>query len=218
MVSAARYTLWILLITTTYTYNNVCLEEGRYLVCTSIWNCDILIPMTSHQVLTLILHFIFFINKSASCNEWQVEFYHLCLKYFGSVSSYDDVKVTEWTIKHESPTCKFSTRFDQPVAPSFFSFLLSYSVAKGSSLKHRPPVFVKYWHRRFPLRHLFPCVFFYSVNKYFAISAKTVTKALKPELQVKASRRFITDVKSQHIKNGEVTKNIDLTTGKEIVL
>lgn len=64
----------------------------------------------------------------------------------------------------------------------------------------------------------FNIFFFSSVNKYFAISAKTLTKALKPELQVKASRRFITEVKSQSIKNGEITKITELTTGKDITV
>lgn len=58
----------------------------------------------------------------------------------------------------------------------------------------------------------------YRINKYFAISAKTVTKALKPDLQVKASRRFITEVKAQQIKNGEVVKATDLSTGKDLAL
>lgn len=70
-------------------------------------------------------------------------------------------------------------------------------------------------YHRFDLKGFF---YFYSANKYFAISAKTVTKALKPELQAKASRRFITEVKAQYIKNGEIQKAIDLSTGKEIVL
>lgn len=57
-----------------------------------------------------------------------------------------------------------------------------------------------------------------SVNKYFTISAKTLTKALKPELQAKATRRYISEVKVQHIKNGEVVKTVDLTSGKELKL
>lgn len=54
------------------------------------------------------------------------------------------------------------------------------------------------------------------INKYFAISAKTLTKALKPELQAKASRRFITEVKVHQIKDGETVKVVDLTTGKDV--
>ena len=57
---------------------------------------------------------------------------------------------------------------------------------------------------------------YYSVNKYFTVSAKTVTKALKPEYQAKASRRFITEVKAQTYKDGELVKNVDLSTGKEL--
>lgn len=57
---------------------------------------------------------------------------------------------------------------------------------------------------------------FYRINKYFAVSAKTVTKALKPELQAKASRRYITEVKVQQIKNGETVKVTDLTSGKDL--
>ncbi|GMM27449.1 hypothetical protein DAMA08_001650 [Martiniozyma asiatica (nom. inval.)] len=55
-----------------------------------------------------------------------------------------------------------------------------------------------------------------SVNKYFSISGKTLTKALKPSLQTNASKRYITDVKAQTIKNGDVVKVIDLSSGKEI--
>ena len=58
----------------------------------------------------------------------------------------------------------------------------------------------------------------YSVNKYFTVSAKTITKALKPEYQAKASRRFITEVKAQTFKNGELTKAVDLSTGKQLNL
>lgn len=58
---------------------------------------------------------------------------------------------------------------------------------------------------------------FYRINKYFAISAKTVTKALKPDLQAKASRRYITEVKVHQIKNGETVKVTDLSTGKDLV-
>lgn len=56
------------------------------------------------------------------------------------------------------------------------------------------------------------------INKYFAISAKTVTKALKPELETKAARRYITEVKVQQIKNGETVKVTDLTSGKDLTL
>lgn len=59
-------------------------------------------------------------------------------------------------------------------------------------------------------------LFLNRINKYFSISAKTVTKALKPELQAKASRRFITEVKVHQIKNGETVKVVDLTSGKEV--
>lgn len=55
-----------------------------------------------------------------------------------------------------------------------------------------------------------------SVNKYFAISGKTLTKALKAEHQAVASRRFVTEVKSQTYKNGELLKTVDLSTGKEL--
>lgn len=55
-----------------------------------------------------------------------------------------------------------------------------------------------------------------SVNKYFSISGKTLTKALKAEHQTVASRRFNTEVKSQSYKNGDLVKTVDLTTGKEV--
>lgn len=59
---------------------------------------------------------------------------------------------------------------------------------------------------------------FYRINKYFAVSAKTVTKALKPELETKAARRYITEVNVQQIKNGETVKVTDLTSGKDLTL
>ncbi|KAG0689333.1 ATP-binding cassette permease mdl2 [Pichia californica] len=52
-------------------------------------------------------------------------------------------------------------------------------------------------------------------KQYFAISAKTVTKALKPDLQAKASRRYITEVKVHQIKNGETVKVTDLSTEQQ---
>lgn len=66
-----------------------------------------------------------------------------------------------------------------------------------------------------PCRPIYPS---YRINKYFAVSAKTITKALKPELATKASRRYVTEVKVQHIKDGETVKMTDLTTGKDLVL
>lgn len=85
--------------------------------------------------------------------------------------------------------------------------------------EHALPLAVSNEHHNLTLKyHVSERVSFYSVNKYFAISAETLTKALKPELQNKAARRYITEVKAQYIKNGEVEKAIDLTTGKELTL
>ncbi len=59
-------------------------------------------------------------------------------------------------------------------------------------------------------------LFFYSINKYFAIAARTVERSLKPDIRKEADRRYETELKVQTLNDGEVTKIVDLNTGKEI--
>lgn len=54
------------------------------------------------------------------------------------------------------------------------------------------------------------------INKYFTISAKAVQNALKQEVKGESDKRFVTELKVQTLKDGEVVKIVDLNTNKEI--